>query len=107
MYYVSKKDDGKTYVYVRDGKTYVSTLSLTDTATLTVYMPDGTLLANASVTVNGTAMQTDGAGKIYLQGTKGKTVHLDVKYNEMYMATVEVSYGEDARVYLENATFSP
>lgn len=99
--YVMKKDDGKTYVYVRNGKTYVNTLPLVDESILTVYMPDGTLLTNASVTVNGTAMQTDGAGKIYLQGTKGKMVHLDVKYNESYMAKASAVYGEDVMVNLE------
>ena len=34
--YVMKKDDGKTYVYVRNWKTYVSTLPLVDEAILTV-----------------------------------------------------------------------
>lgn len=99
--YVMKKDDGKTYVYVRNGKTYVSTLPLTDTATLTVYMPNGTTLANASITVNGVAMQTDGAGKVYLQGTKGKTLYLDIVYNEMYMAIAQAIYGEDAQIHLK------
>lgn len=99
--YVAKKDDGKTYVYVRNSKTYVNTLPLVDESVLTVYMPDGTLLTNASVTVNGTAMQTDGAGKVNLQGTKGKKVHLDVMYNEAYMTKASVVYGEDAQAHLE------
>lgn len=98
--YVMKKDDGKTYVYVRNGRTYVSTLHIKGSSAITIYMPNGTPLTNASVTVNGTAMQTDGAGKIYLQGTKGKMVHLDVKYNESYMAKVSACYGEDVTVNL-------
>ena len=65
-------------------------------------MPDGSLLANASVMINGLSMQTDGAGKIYLQGTKGKKVHLDVMYNESYMAKASVVYGEDVTVNLEH-----
>ena len=99
--YVAKKDDGKTYVYIRNGKTYVSTLSLKATSALTIYMPDGTLLTNANVVINGETLLTDGLGKVYVEGVKGKKASFDIVHNEMYMATVEVSYGEDARVYLE------
>ena len=99
--YVAKKDDGKTYVYVRNGRTYVSTLSLKATSALTIYMPDGTLLTNANVVINGETLLTDGLGKVYVEGVKGKKASFDIVHNEMYMATVEVSYGEDARVYLE------
>lgn len=99
--YVAKKDDGKTYVYIRNGKTYVSTLSLKATSSLTLYMPDGTLLTNASVVINGVTLLTDDMGKVYMNGAKGKNASFDIVHNEMYMTTVEVSYGEDARVYLE------
>lgn len=99
--YVAKKDDGKTYVYIRNGKTYVSTLSLKATSALTIYMPDGALLTNASVTINGETLMTDGLGKVYVQGAKGKNASFDIVYNESYMTTVKVSYGEDAEVYLE------
>ena len=99
--YVMKKDDGKTYVYIRNGKTYVSTLSLKATSALTIYMPDGTLLTNASVVINGETLITDSLGKIYVEGEKNTNASFDIVHNEMYMATVEVSYGEDARVYLE------
>ncbi|MBQ6713153.1 MAG: hypothetical protein IJN28_05145 [Selenomonadales bacterium] len=98
--YVAKKDDGKTYVYIRNGKTYVSTLSLQATSVLTIYMPDGTLLTNASVVINGETLITDSLGKIYVEGEKNTNASFDIVYNEMYMATVEVSYGEDASVHL-------
>lgn len=98
--YVMKKDDGKTYVYVRNGRTYVSTLSLKATSALTIYMPDGTLLTNANVVINGETLLTDGLGKVYVEGVKGKKASFDIVHNEMYMATVEVSYGEDASIHL-------
>lgn len=98
--YVMKKDDGKTYVYIRNGRTYVNTLSLKATSALTIYMPDGTLLTNANVVINGETLLTDGLGKVYVEGVKGKKASFDIVYNEMYMATVEVSYGEDASVHL-------
>ncbi len=98
--YVAKKDDGKTYVYIRNGKTYVITLLSKVTSALTLYMPDGTLLTNASVVINGETVITDSLGKIYVEGAKGTNASFDIVYNEMYMATVKVSYGEDASVHL-------
>ena len=65
-------------------------------------MPDGTLLTNANVVINGETLLTDGLGKVYVEGVKGKKASFDIVHNEMYMATVEVSYGEDAEAHLEH-----
>lgn len=100
--YVAKKDDGKTYVYIRNGKTYVSTLSLKATSALTIYMPDGTLLTNASVTVDGIPTTTDSNGNVYMSGDKGKKVSLDIIHNESYKTKVICVFGEDAEAHLEH-----
>ena len=99
--YVMKKDDGKTYVYVRNGRTYVSTLSLKATSALTIYMPDGTLLTNASVTVGGIPKTTDSNGNVYMSGDKGKKVSLDIIHNESYKTKVICVFGEDVEAHLK------
>ena len=100
--YVMKKDDGKTYVYVRNGRTYVSTLDIKGISAITVYMPNGTLLTNASVTVNGIPTTTDSNGNVYMSGDKGKKVSLDIIHNESYKTKVICVFGEDAEVHLEH-----
>lgn len=99
--YVMKKDDGKTYVYVRNGRTCVSTLHIKGISAITVYMPNGTTLTNASVTVDGIPTTTDGNGKVYMSGEKGKKVSLDIIHNESYKTKVICVFGEDAEAHLE------
>lgn len=99
--YIAKKDDGKTYVYVRDGKTYVSTVSLKDTSMITMYLPDGTLLTNASITLNGIACMTDSNGRVSVTGEKDKPVKFQIWYNENFMGEVETKFGIDASVSLK------
>jgi hypothetical protein len=96
-----KKDDGKTYVYVRNGRTYVSTLHIKGSSAIAVYMPNGTLLTNASVTVNGIPTTTDGNGNVYMSGDKGKKVSLDIIHNESYKTKVICVFGEDAEAHLK------
>lgn len=97
--YVMKKD-GQHYVYVRDGKTYVSTVSLKDTSMITVYLPDGVLLTNASITLNGVACMTDSNGIVSVTGEKGKPVKFQIWYNENFTGEVETRFGVDASVSL-------
>ena len=99
--YVAKKDDGKTYVYIRNGKTYVSTLSPKATSALTIYMPDGTLLTNASVTVGGIPTTTDSNGKVFVSGEKGQKASINIVYDEVYIGSVVVTFGEDTEVHLK------
>ena len=98
--YVMKKDDGKTYVYVRNGRTYVSTLHIKGISAIMVYMPNGTPLTNASVTVDGIPTTTDGNGNVYMSGEKGKKASLDIVYDGTYTGSVVVTYGEDKEVHL-------
>ncbi len=97
--YVMKKD-GQHYVYVRNGRTYVSTLHIKGSSAIAVYMPNGTLLTNASVTVDGIPTTTDGNGKVYVSGDKGKKASLDIAYDGMYAGSAVVTYGEDTQVSL-------
>lgn len=97
--YVQQKN-GTHGVYVRNGRTYVSTLDIKGISAITVYMPNGTLLTNASVTVDGIPTTTDGNGKVYMSGDKGKKASLDIVYDGMYTGSVVVTYGEDAQVSL-------
>lgn len=98
--YVMKKDDGKTYVYVRNGRTYVSTLIIQGISAITVYMPSGTPLTNASVTVGGLPTTTDGNGKVFVSGEKGQKSSLNIVYDGVYTGSVVVTFGEDAQVSL-------
>ena len=97
--YVQQKN-GTHGVYVRDGRYCVSTIRKIGTSAVTVYMPDGTLLTNASVTVDGLPMTTDGNGNVCVSGDKGKKVSLDIVYDGMYTGSVVVTYGEDKEVHL-------
>ena len=98
--YVIKKDDGKTYVLVRDGKTYVS-MEKTATTTLTIYTPDGALVKSANVTINNTSYKTDANGKVTLTGTYFKPVTFNVVYNTNYRKTISAKYGVNSTVNLE------
>ena len=95
-----KKEDGKTYVYVRGGLTYVSAAFIESTTVLRIYMPDGSLLTNASVTVNDAAYTTDADGRVYLSGEYGQPASLSVMNADGYTGQVRVSYGTDAAVTL-------
>ena len=99
--YVIKKDDGKTYVLVRDGKTYVSTISKTGTTTLTIYTPDGALVKSATITINNTSYKTDANGKVTLTGTYDKPVTFSIVYNTNYRKTISTKYGTNSTVNLE------
>lgn len=99
--YVMKKDDGKTYVYIRNGRTYVSTLHIKGSSAIAVYMPNGTLLTNASVTVDGIPTTTDSNGNVYMSGDKGKKASLNIVYDGVYTGSVVVTFGEDAEAHLK------
>lgn len=98
--YVMKKD-GQHYVYVRDGKTYVNSLFIKGASALTIYMPDGSLLTDAYVTVNGVAYTTDSEGKVYLTGEYGKSAAYSIVNADGYTAEVRVTYGTDTAVTLK------
>lgn len=97
--YVRRKDN-KTYLYIREGKPYVSTVSLKETSVITVYLPDGTLLTNASIILNGTTCMTDTNGSVSLTGEKDKPVKFQILYNENFTGEVETKFGVDANVSL-------
>lgn len=99
--YVMKKDDGKTYVYVRNGRTCVSTLHIKGISAITVYMPNGTLLTNASVTVGGLPTTTDSNGNVFVSGEKGQKASINIVYDEVYIGSVVVTFGEDTEAHLK------
>lgn len=98
--YVLKKD-GKHYVHtLSDGLTYINTANIEGTTAFTIYMPDGTLLTNASVTVNDTAYTTDANGKVYLTGEYDKPVMFDIVHENNYKGSVQTTYGTDETITL-------
>lgn len=85
--YVAKKDDGKTYVYIRNGKTYVSTLhikgisagedaqvSLAETYLLTVTATGFTYSDKFTITTTVDGVSYTGSLSMYVEPNTSVTV---------------------------------
>lgn len=61
-------------------------------AVITVKMPDGSVLANAAVTLNGASYTTNASGQITLTGNLGDVASYEVKYSTTHAGTVSIKF---------------
>lgn len=63
---------------------------------LTIKMPDGSVLANKHVTINGNTYMTNASGRVSITDDMGLSVTYRVKYNDLYYTDIAVTYTANA-----------
>lgn len=63
---------------------------------LTIKMPDGSVLANKHVTINGNTYMTNASGRVSITDDMGLSVTYRVKYNDLYYTDISVTYTANA-----------
>lgn len=63
---------------------------------LTIKMPDGSVLANKYVTINGNTYMTNASGRVSITDDMGLSVTYRVKYNDLYYTDITVTYMANA-----------
>ena len=63
---------------------------------LTIKMPDGSVLTNKYVTINGNTYMTNASGRVSITDDMGLSVTYRVKYNDLYYTDIAVTYTANA-----------
>lgn len=63
---------------------------------LTIKMPNGSVLANQYVTINGNTYMTNASGRVPITDDMGLSVTYRVKYNDLYYTDIAVTYTANA-----------
>lgn len=63
---------------------------------LNIKMPDGSVLANQYVTINGNTYMTNANGRVSIADDMGLSVTYRVKYNDLYYTDIAVTYTANA-----------
>ena len=63
---------------------------------LNIKMPDGSVLANQYVTINGNTYMTNANGRVSIADDMGLSVTYRVKYNDLYFTDIAVTYTANA-----------
>ncbi len=63
---------------------------------LNIKMPDGSVLANQYVTINGNTYMTNASGRVSIADDMGLSVTYRVKYNDLYYTDIAVTFTANA-----------
>lgn len=88
--------NGDAYRPVKTDVAYRPLIYRAVSIVLTVKMPDGSMLENKQVEINGDSHMTNANGQITLTDEMGISATYRVKYSDIYYTDVDVTYTKDA-----------